>query len=182
MQKLSIQPISKHVSKWGEGPVWWKDHLVYVDIEGHCLNRLNPDNGEVTSWNVREAVGTVVPTSDGKFAYAGSSGFVLFDPRTNTKTPMGNPESTMASAIRFNDGKCDPLGRFWAGSISLKKQEMASTGLITRLMQYLNDKTRKSSLMIRLASVISKLHEFGIDNMVSDINFQAGHLNDEGEL
>lgn len=123
MKKLSIQPISKHVSKWGEGPVWWKDHLLYVDIEGHCLNRLNPDNGEVTSWNVREAIGTVVPTIDGKFAYAGCSGFVLFDPRTNTKTPMGNPESALAGAVRFNDGKCDPAGRFWAGSISLKKQE-----------------------------------------------------------
>ena len=123
MKNLSIRPISKHVSKWSEGPLWWKHSLLYVDIEGHCIHRLDPESGRVKSWNVREAVGTVVPTNDNKLAYAGSSGFVLFDPRTNTKTPMGNPESSKGRAVRFNDGKCDPEGRFWAGSISLKKQE-----------------------------------------------------------
>lgn len=112
-----------HVSRWGEGPLWWEDRLLYVDIEGHCINRLDPKSGRVQSWDVREAIGTVVPTNDNKFAYAGSSGYVLFDPHTNTKTPMGNPESSMGRAVRFNDGKCDPNGRFWAGSISLKKKE-----------------------------------------------------------
>jgi sugar lactone lactonase YvrE len=121
MSKFSIKPITDHISKWGEGPLWWDDSFLYVDIDGHCLNQLNPATGQVTSWNVHEPIGTVVPTSDKKFAYAGSSGFVLFDPRTNTKTSLGNPEGSMDSS-RFNDGKCDPAGRFWAGSISLEKQ------------------------------------------------------------
>jgi sugar lactone lactonase YvrE len=123
MSKISIKTVSPHVSTWGEGPLWWQDALLFVDIEGCCLNRLNPENGQVTSWNVRERIGTVVPTSDKKFAYAGDNGFVRFDPYTNTKTPMGNPEGAMGDSNRFNDGKCDPSGRFWAGSISLKKEE-----------------------------------------------------------
>lgn len=122
MSKFSISPVTDHISKWGEGPLWWQDSLLYVDIEGHCLNQLNPSTGRVTSWNVHEPVGTIVPTIDNKFAYAGRSGFVLFDPRTNTKTSMGNPEGSAGDSNRFNDGKCDPDGRFWAGSISLKKQ------------------------------------------------------------
>ena len=73
MKNLSIQPVSMHVSRWGEGPLWWEDRLLYVDIEGHCINRLDPKRGRVQSWDVREAIGTVVPTNDNKFAYAGSS-------------------------------------------------------------------------------------------------------------
>lgn len=122
MKELSIKTVSSHVSTWGEGPLWWQDHLLYVDIEGHCIHRLNPESGKLTSWEIYEAIGTVVPTEAGNYVYAGSSGFVLFDPRTNTKTPLGNPESELGRAVRFNDGKCDPEGRFWAGSISLKKQ------------------------------------------------------------
>lgn len=122
MSKTSIYPVTEHISKWGEGPLWWQDSLLYVDIDGHCLNSLDPATGRVTSWHVHEPTGSIVPTSDDKFVYAGNSGFVLFDPRTNTKTFMGNPESSAGDSNRFNDGKCDPDGRFWAGSISLKKQ------------------------------------------------------------
>ena len=32
---ISISPIGSRVSKWGEGPIFWDDHLLYVDIEGH---------------------------------------------------------------------------------------------------------------------------------------------------
>ena len=43
---ISISPIGSRVSKWGEGPIFWDDHLLYVDIEGHALIRLNPENKE----------------------------------------------------------------------------------------------------------------------------------------
>jgi sugar lactone lactonase YvrE len=123
MSNPVIQSYDGHRSQWGEGPVWWNEALLYVDIVGHTINRLNCESGEVHTWGVEEEVGCVVPTIQGKFAYAGDSGFIIFDPETNEKTRLGNPENDLIPANRFNDGKCDPRGRFWAGSISRIKKE-----------------------------------------------------------
>ena len=46
MADLSIETIGERVSTWGEGPVYWEDHLLYVDIEDHKLVRLDPETGE----------------------------------------------------------------------------------------------------------------------------------------
>ena len=40
MSDVDIQPIGSRVSKWGEGPIYWEDRLIYVDcvwwgIKGH---------------------------------------------------------------------------------------------------------------------------------------------------
>lgn len=116
-----MKSFSNHLSKWGEGPVWWGNTLLYVDIEGHTINRLSPEDSTVETWNVGERVGCVVPTTEGTFIYAGDSGYVHFDPKSGAKTALGNPEAELAPNNRFNDGKCDPIGRLWAGTISLAK-------------------------------------------------------------
>ncbi|MFT6235305.1 MAG: sugar lactone lactonase YvrE, partial [Lentimonas sp.] len=46
MSELSIKAIGTRTSKWGEGPIWWNNQLVYVDIEGHALITLNPITNE----------------------------------------------------------------------------------------------------------------------------------------
>ena len=122
MSKAKIQTIGKRVSKWGEGPVWWEKYLFYVDIEGHALVRLDSDTNEETLWDVGERIGTVVPRESGGFLYAGDTGIIEFDPATNTKRTLADPEPEKRATNRFNDGKCDPAGRFWAGTISLVKQ------------------------------------------------------------
>lgn len=122
MSALTIQTIGTRVSKWGEGPIWWKNYLFYVDIEGHALIRLDVDTNEETAWNVGERIGTVVPRENGEFLYAGDTGMIAFDPETGTKQTLADPEPEKRATNRFNDGKCDPVGRFWAGTISLVKK------------------------------------------------------------
>ena len=119
---LTIQTIGARVSKWGEGPIWWENHLHYVDIEGHKLVRLNPETGEEQSWAIGERIGTVVPRAAGGYLYAGDFGISEFDPLTGLKTSLADPEAEKRPDNRFNDGKCDPAGRFWAGTISLVKK------------------------------------------------------------
>ena len=121
MNTYTVNPIGSRISQWGEGPIWWQNHLYYVDIEGHSIVRLNPNNGNETCWDVGERIGTVVPSAMEDFIYAGDTGFVRFNPATGDKTPMADPEAALRGSNRFNDGKCDPAGRFWAGSISLAK-------------------------------------------------------------
>ncbi|WP_269525767.1 SMP-30/gluconolactonase/LRE family protein [Coraliomargarita parva] len=122
MTDISIQTIGKFVSIWGEGPIWWGDSLLYVDINGHKLVKLNPDSGEEQVWDMGERIGTVVPTEGEDFMYAGDTGFVRFNPATGAKQNLGDPEAALRESNRFNDGKCDPAGRFWAGTISLVRE------------------------------------------------------------
>jgi sugar lactone lactonase YvrE len=121
MSALTIQTIGTRISKWGEGPIWWNDRLIYVDIEGHTLVALDPETGDEHTWNVGERIGTVVPRSNGGYLYAGDTGIIAFDPETGAKQELADPEPEKRATNRFNDGKCDPSGRFWAGTISLVK-------------------------------------------------------------
>jgi sugar lactone lactonase YvrE len=122
MTNYSITTIGTTASQWGEGPIWWKDHLIYVDINGRKLVKLHPETGEESIWDMGERIGTVVPTTSGDYIYAGDTGFIRFNPETGEKTNLGDPEAALRGTNRFNDGKCDPAGRFWAGTISLVKE------------------------------------------------------------
>lgn len=110
------------MATWGEGPVWWQDYLLYVDIDEHKVIRFEPERTEVTLWDVGERVGAVVPRVSGGFVIAGDSGFAFIDPETSIKTPIVDPEAKKPDN-RFNDGACDPSGRFWAGTISTVRRE-----------------------------------------------------------
>jgi sugar lactone lactonase YvrE len=122
MSNLSIEQIGSRSSKWGEGPIFWQDHLYYVDIEGHALVRLNPQTGEEKIWDMDERIGTVVPCQSGDLLCAGDSGIYRFNPLDGSKISLADPEAEKRPDNRFNDGKCDPGGRFWAGTISTVKK------------------------------------------------------------
>ena len=122
MSNLSIEQIGLRSSKWGEGPIFWQDLLYYVDIEGHALVRLNPQTGEEKIWDMDERIGTVVPCQSGDLLCAGDSGIYRFNPLDGSKISLADPEAEKRPDNRFNDGKCDPGGRFWAGTISTVKK------------------------------------------------------------
>jgi sugar lactone lactonase YvrE len=115
-------PVGSRVSSWGEGPLWWQDRLYSVDIESHSVVRFDPVSGQETVWNTGERVGCVVPRSGGGLVIAGDNGFSFLDPVSGTKSPIADPEPDKKPDNRFNDGKCDPAGRFWAGTISTVKK------------------------------------------------------------
>ena len=118
---MEITLAGEYRAKWGEGPIWWQDALYYVDIEGHNVIRFNPATGEEKIFPVGERVGLVVPRKDGGMVIAGDTGFQLMDEEGNLK-PIADPEPEKADN-RFNDGKCSPDGRLFAGTVSTVKKE-----------------------------------------------------------
>ncbi len=118
---IHIEPIGTIRSKWGEGPIWWRGALYYVDIEGHSVHRFNPASGEEHSWNIGQRVGTVVPRESGGLVIAGDHGLFFLDEETGALNAIADPEADKPDN-RFNDGKCSPDGRFFAGTISLVKK------------------------------------------------------------
>ena len=121
----TIDLVGNYCAQWGEGPIWWKNNLIYVDIEKHLVLQLDPDSGVEKSWDVGDAVGrvgTVVPRVGGGLVVAGDTGLHFLDPQTGVTTAIVDPESEKPGN-RFNDGKCSPDGRFFAGTISLVKNQ-----------------------------------------------------------
>lgn len=119
---MEITHVGGYRAQWGEGPIWWEGRLLYVDIEKHQIISVNPESGEESFYDVGQRVGTVVPRQSGGLVFAGDDGFFFLDPESGKSTAIFDPEQGKENN-RFNDGKCAPDGNFFAGTISLVKQE-----------------------------------------------------------
>ncbi|MFD1356715.1 SMP-30/gluconolactonase/LRE family protein [Fictibacillus halophilus] len=108
----------------GEGPCWDKQKgvLYWVNILGKTVNRYDPETKENKEIQVDQLVGTVVPRKSGGVVVAMEKGFYFLDLDTEKLTPITDPENHLPEN-RFNDGKCDPYGRFWAGTMSLSEEQ-----------------------------------------------------------
>lgn len=113
---IEAQVIWEIRSELGEGPIWWKGTLYWVDINAPRLHVYTPATEEKRSFSLREMTGTVVPRAGGGLILAQESGLCAFDPETEVAERLPWPEDQRI-VNRFNDGKCDPQGRFWAGKI-----------------------------------------------------------------
>jgi sugar lactone lactonase YvrE len=102
----------------GESPVWHpREHaLYYCDIPGHKLQRYDPASGELRHWQFGTDVASLAPRLDGTLLLAMRDGLWRFDPASGERTRIAEPPYEPSNE-RFNDGKCDPQGRFWVGTI-----------------------------------------------------------------
>ncbi|NOU94150.1 SMP-30/gluconolactonase/LRE family protein [Paenibacillus sp. LMG 31456] len=107
----------------GEGPTW--DHhskkLIWVDIIGKRIHTFEPASGEVRTITIEQKIGSAVPRVEGGLVIALENGFHTLDLETEQLTKRIDPEKDMPGN-RFNDGKCDEAGRFWAGTMDMKEK------------------------------------------------------------
>ncbi|WP_407269737.1 SMP-30/gluconolactonase/LRE family protein [Radiobacillus sp. PE A8.2] len=116
-EKLSLVLDAK--ATLAEGPCWDHDRqlLYWVDIEEHLVNQYDPKTGHNRSVDVGQYVGALAVTHSGELILALEHGFHLFNMETEELKMITEPERDMPEN-RFNDGKCDPAGRFLAGSMA----------------------------------------------------------------
>ena len=114
-----VETVVDRRSLVGEGAIWdaRRQRLLWVDILGHLLFFYDPATGENRGINLLQAVGTVVPRAKGGVVVALHNGFARLDTETERMTPIADPEADLPGN-RFNDGKCDPAGRLWAGTMA----------------------------------------------------------------
>ena len=117
----NVELVIDSKSDLGEGAIWnYKTgELLWVNITGKILNIYKPRTGDNREMFTGQMIGTVVPAESGKVIVALQNGLYQLDPETGTKKFIADPEENIPTN-RFNDGKCDPAGRFWAGTLSLK--------------------------------------------------------------
>src|ERR1700681_3292743 len=106
----------------GEGPVWddTRGTLVWVDIMGNAVHRYDPATGQNHTLDVGQPVGAAVLRRDGNgLVLALRDGFGMLDERSG-QVQLVAPVEADVPTNRMNDGKCDPGGRFWAGTMAFK--------------------------------------------------------------
>lgn len=103
----------------GEGLHWHPEHqaLYWVDILGHALHRLDFATGIHTTIDQGEAITCITHRTGGGFIAALRSGLWHLDDNGHKQDHLVEfPEDS--TNHRFNDGGCDPSGRFWIGSMN----------------------------------------------------------------
>jgi len=105
----------------GEGPCWNSEtkKLIWVDINGYSVHLFDPATGESECHDIGQYVGAAVVRENGGLLLALYHGFYFYDLETKQLTVVEDPEADL-STNRFNDGKCAPKGRFWAGTMVLE--------------------------------------------------------------
>jgi sugar lactone lactonase YvrE len=115
----------------GEAPLWdiAAAGLVWVDILAGDVFVTSTSGERLAAYPVGHAVGAAMPAAGGGWLLADAVGFTRLAPDGTTSVVLdllgAVPE------LRFNDAKCDPAGRAWAGTIAASMA--AGTGTLYRL-------------------------------------------------
>jgi len=128
----------------GESPVWHaaEQALYWVDIPARTLNRWHAGEGHA-QWKADEMIACIAPRADapGEWIAGMESGLFSLKPQadgTLACAPLASVDHA-APAMRFNDGRCDRQGRFWAGTMLL---DMAAGARVGRLYSYASGSTK----------------------------------------
>ena len=114
---MDIRTISDVVSDLGEGPIWSPESncVTWTDITQNRFHTADLDTGTTQSFSAPSMVGAIAHTRNGDFIAATQEGFA----HVSIDGKFSPLHTFLASDMRMNDGKVDPVGRFWAGSLAL---------------------------------------------------------------
>ena len=129
MSHSLLPTVARHdADQLGEGPVWdeARQRLLSVDISNGVVHRWDPTTGEDSKIRVAGEVSAAVPRANGGLLLARGHELVLMD-EDGEERILAQVETDLAEN-RFNDCRCDPAGRLWAGTMS-KTRSAGSAGL-----------------------------------------------------
>jgi sugar lactone lactonase YvrE len=123
---MTPQPLFKLPCSCGEGPVWHSGKLHWVDIENRLIHRGDPATRRLDTIQPPSRPGFIVPRAKGGWIVGLEDGlYSLADDWTDGAVPEMKllcPIEADRPDLRLNDGKPDPVGRLWCGSLSLKDE------------------------------------------------------------
>ncbi|XP_018428653.1 PREDICTED: regucalcin isoform X2 [Nanorana parkeri] len=134
MSSIKIECVVTEKYKIGESPVWEEKEgvLVYVDITGQKVCQWNPNTKKIQTVNLKEPVGSVALRKSGGYVIATGTTFAALNWEDQSVTPLARVDEDKPNN-RFNDGKVDPEGRFFAANrrhvYNLQKDEGIPDGM-----------------------------------------------------
>jgi sugar lactone lactonase YvrE len=174
----------------GERPVWDANAagIVWVDINAGLLHCFTASGGDTVIASAGVPVGAAAPRAGGGYVLATLDGFRFVTADGAADGPPVVPPGLPAN-VRFNDGACDPAGRFWAGTTATDgAAETASLyrldadGSVTEVLTAVSESNglgwspdTTTFYYTDSAKPESRVRAFGFD-------LRAGTLHDEREL
>jgi sugar lactone lactonase YvrE len=115
---MSWEAVVDDADTLGESPFWHpqEQRLYWVDIDGKRIRRGDPGGGAVENWAMPLEPGSIAPARSGGLVIALRDGVYRargWGAELQCIARFNHDPAT----TRFNDGKADPLGRFWAGTM-----------------------------------------------------------------
>jgi sugar lactone lactonase YvrE len=102
----------------GECPLWHhgEQRLYWVDIDACTVHTVRPGSGEHQAWVLPSEPSALAMHAQGGLAVATRQGVLHLDTASGaTQLIAAAPYDT--ATMRFNDGRVDPAGRFWIGTL-----------------------------------------------------------------
>jgi D-xylonolactonase len=134
---MEIECVAAAAASLGEGPLWdvARDVLWWVDIKSPTLHAHHHASGVNHAQRLPYRLTALGLTVDADLVAVGDAGFVRLSVSADLQVSIAEVIAPLAlpSGMRFNDGKVDAAGRFWAGS--MEEAEVAPRGELYRLDQ-----------------------------------------------
>jgi sugar lactone lactonase YvrE len=116
-----VEVLTSERAGLGESPLWHRDEqsFYWVDINADRVLRLSPDSGSAEIVFEGIKVSALAETTDGGLLFVTSRALLAWnDGKVQQVAPV-----SVADGTRTNDGKCDPGGRMWFGSMDLRTRD-----------------------------------------------------------
>ena len=166
----------------GEGAFWnYKtQELYWVDIVGNKFHIYNPEKKTNRTFEMPSMIGTVVPIDKDFALVALSNNVYKLNLNTKSLTPFTNVKLTK-DENRFNDGKCDPNGNLWVGTINLdnpkkcKLYKINSKGESKKMIDSITNSngivwTKDAKTMFYIDSPSKQIQAYDFDSTTSSIS------------
>ncbi len=133
---LNIETLTDPVYAVGESPVWRaaEGALYWVDIPAKRISRLGLESAAIQSWSCHAMVACIAFKRDGTLVAGMEDGIyslTLAADGTAKGQQLATPAWPMRN-MRFNDGRCDRQGRFWAGTMHMDMPAANAVGSLYR--------------------------------------------------
>jgi sugar lactone lactonase YvrE len=119
--RLDVAPVGEQRALLGEGPAWdaRRERLWWVDIERGLVLESDPSDGATRAVRLDDRVGAAVPAGDGTLIVALRDRVVRWD---GERVQMLAEIEAGDERTRLNDGKADPSGRLWIGTMAFAER------------------------------------------------------------
>lgn len=123
-----VAPALMAASRLGESPLWHpvEQVLYWCDIPAREIRRWDEARGTLDHWRFESEPACLAPLLGGGLLVAFRDGIWRFDPGSGRRFRRAAAPYDPA-VERFNDGKCDPQGRFWAGTLYEPRDQAAAS-------------------------------------------------------
>lgn len=130
---MQFDKISTERCQLGECPIWCDDRKVlwWVDVLQGSLWSFDPASGDCRPHKIRSRrLGSIALFKDAGLLLACDDGLYRYNPDTGDQDFLVDPDPR-GSDFRKNDGRVDPYGNFWVGT--LREKDYAPVGRLFRV-------------------------------------------------